>query len=66
MTSSGLLWHSTAADGLLQGGDSTVPTSKTTEVGTVLSPPCSNPSAAVLCYDNVLLPDKWTSSRIIV
>ena len=27
MTSSGLLWHSTAADGLLQGGDSTVPTS---------------------------------------
>ena len=24
---------------------------KTTEVGTVLSPPCSNPSAAVLCHN---------------
>ena len=25
---------------------------KTTEVGTVLSPPCSNPSAAVLCHNS--------------
>ena len=40
----GLLWHSTAADGILQGGDSTV-----------LSPPCSIPSAAVLCHNKPAL-----------
>ena len=28
---------------------------KTTEVGTVLSPPCSNPSAAVLCHNKPVL-----------
>ena len=60
----GLLWHSTAADGLLHGGDGTVPTSVVfapppplgaTEVGTVPSPPCSNPSAAVLCHNKPVL-----------
>ena len=68
VTSSGLVWHSTAADGLLQGGDCTnwnrdegryhlshlnnyllgaaAPrgggSTKTTEVGTVQSPPSNN------------------------
>ena len=41
-------FHHQPGDHQPRGGER----AKTREVGTVLSPPCSNPSAAVLCHNS--------------